>query len=55
LFDENTTYYLSSGGDTYTEANIDPDVGFIENVRYYTRNVIYYNTTFANDTASYRI
>ena len=53
-YDEETTYYISAGNNIYTEAEIDPDVGFIDGVTYYTNTIIYYNTTFTNDTIGYR-
>ena len=54
VYDPETTYYISAGGDVYNEAEIDEDVGFVDGIVYYTNTIIYYNTTFNNDTIGYR-
>ena len=53
-YDPETTYYISAGGNSYNEADLDPEVGFVEGITYYTNTIIYYNTTFNNDTIGYR-
>ena len=53
-FDPNTTYYLKNG-DTYTEVELDPEVGFEKDVIYFIRIINYYNTTFTRDSYNYRL
>ena len=55
VFDPATEYYIAAGNNEYTLADLDPDEGFVANVKYYTKTIIYYNTEFRNDTTGYRL
>ena len=53
-FDPEEEYYVQSGANEYSLAELDPETGFIANVNYFTKQIIYYNTQFSNDTIGYR-
>ena len=60
-YDSTKIYYIKNENDEYVETDdfaVDESghiIGFKDNVTYYLRQILYYNTTFSKDSAGYRL